>query len=178
MKMVSWLAGIDPRYVQAVTEAENCVEAINLARVPADHASLSSYLFAILMGTLTGEAQESLLGMIEINGFEAWRVLAASTTKKEHGGRLTTMQSLMSLRFGEAANWQRAWLQWEREMLQYRVATGTELPDDVKISIVRSEAPAELAAHLRVSASSYVGDYERMRYIIEEYWATIEMPST
>ena len=64
MKMVSWLAGIDPRYVQAVTEAENRVETISLARVPANHASLSSYLFAILMGTLTGEAQESLLGMM------------------------------------------------------------------------------------------------------------------
>ena len=57
MKMVSWLAGIDPRYVPALAEAENCADVIGIGRVPADHLNMSSYLFAILMGTLTGEAQ-------------------------------------------------------------------------------------------------------------------------
>ena len=130
------------------------------------------------MGTLTGEAQETLLGQLEMNGYEAWRVLAANARKKERGGRLSTMQSLMQPRFGDASTWKRAWLQWEREMVQHRVATGTMMPDDVKISIVRAAAPPELAAHLNVSAYSYVGNYFHMRGIIEEYWASIDVPST
>ena len=77
------MMGIDPRCVQALAEAETCADVIGLARVPADHTNLSSYLFAILMGTLTGEAQETLLGLLEMNGYEAWRVLAANAKKRE-----------------------------------------------------------------------------------------------
>ena len=181
MKMVSWLAGIDPKYVQALAEAEICADVIDMGRVPADHVNMLSYLFAILMGTLTGEAQEMLLGQVMMNGYEAWRVLAMNAEKTERGGRLTTMQSLMRPRFGDASTWKRAWLQWELEMVQYRAAPGTIVPDDVKISIVRVAAQAgapELATRLRVSAYSYVGDYARMRDIIEEYWVSTDVPST
>ena len=64
-------------------------------------------------------------------------------------------------------------MQWERELLQYRTATGTTLPDDVRISIVREASPPELAAHLRVVAGTYVGDYEKFRLIVGEYWAAV-----
>ncbi len=145
--MISWLQGIDARYARALEEAEACDTPIDAARIPQDYATMSSYLFSILIGVLKDEAAEGILSMTEMNGFEAWRALSVEARRREHGQRLTTSQTLTQPSFGDAATWRRGWLKWEQEVAQHRAATGVALPDDIRINIVREAAPAELAAH-------------------------------
>ena len=135
--------------------------------------ALDTFLYTQLLAWLEGEQLETLLRGPENCGFEAWRSLVRAQERLEPTRKVMQLEKLLHPQFGDRMTWRREWLSWEAECLRHAVLLGGVLTGDVKISIVRQRAPADLRQHLMLTAKDYGGDYEIFRQRIDEYWRAV-----
>ena len=171
LRAVGWLSAVDGKFRQLLGEAER--SEISLENVAAEIVGLDTFLFTQLLVWLEGEQLEMLLRGPENRGFEGWRTLVRAQERLEPTHKVAQLEKLLYPEFGDRASWRRKWLAWEAECLRHTVLLGGVLTGDVKISIVRQRAPADLRQHLMLTARDYGADYEAFRQKIDEYWRAL-----
>jgi len=117
-------------------------------------------LYAILLNYTEGVALELIMSAPESKGFHAWHLLSKDRSAAATRGKLTKVENFMAPSFGGELEFHERWLAWEREVASLAGAGAAVLSDEVRIGIVRSRAPSELARYLRVAAIDYGEDYQ------------------
>jgi hypothetical protein len=171
LRVSGWLSAVDVRFRRLLPEAEK--SDVTLQDVDENILSLDTFLYTQLLAWLEGEQLETLLRGPENCGFEAWRSLVRAQERLEPTRKVMQLEKLLHPQFGDRMTWRREWLSWEAECLRHAVLLGGVLTGDVKISIVRQRAPADLRQHLMLTAKDYGGDYEIFRQRIDEYWRAV-----
>ena len=157
LRVSGWLRAVDVRFPRLLPEAEK--SDVTLQDVEENILSLDTFLYTQLLAWLEGEQLETLLRGPENCGFEDWRSLVRAQERLEPTRKVMQLEKLLHPQFGDRMTWRREWLSWEAECLRHAVLLGGVLTGDVKISIVRQRAPADLRQYLMLTAKDYGGDY-------------------
>jgi hypothetical protein len=95
---------------------------------------------------------EIVASVQDMCGYEVWRRIAREAKSVEDGRSVAIVGALMCPQFGPPRTWRRAWLAWERELVECAVATVILLFAAVNVALVRDASPRDLRRHLQVSA--------------------------
>ena len=175
-KLENHLTLVDERYVALLLNAESQPVA-NLPTGTEESAviirTLSDTLYALLATLTTGRSLRLVQRVLNRNGFEVWRQLAAESAPKTAGPRFAMLQAVLQPGMSDnPAKFEETWKWWEHQMDISENLSSTKLDDDVKISVVLRECPQKLRDHLLVNSQQFESNYNKLRAIIQAYLNT------
>ena len=171
-KLENHLTLVDERYV-GLLDAESQPVA-NLPTGTEESAvtirTLSHTLCVLLATLTTGRSLRLVQRVLNRNGFDAWRLMAAENAPKNAGRRFAMLQVVLQPGMSDnSAKFEETWKSWEHQMDIYENLSSTKLDDDVKISVVLRECPQKLRDHLLVNSQQFESNYNKLRAIIQVY---------
>ena len=174
-KLGNYLTLVDERYV-GLLDAESQPVA-NLPTGTEESAvtirTLSHTLCALLATLTTGRSLRLVQRVLNRNGFEAWRQMAAENAPKTAGRRFAMLQAVLQPGMSNnPAKFEETWKSWEHQMDIYEDLSSMKLDDDVKISVVLRDCPQKLRDHLLVNSQQFESNYKKLRAIIQAYLNT------
>eukprot|EP00971_Amphidinium_carterae_P324865 6454847-Amphidinium_carterae.1 len=135
-----------------------------------DLATTSRQLYFLLTQLVGGIALTILRAVEEQHGFEAWRRLCQHFEPAVATRTVGVLQSLLNPTFrGDSLqHWHEDLLKWESE-LRYYERDAQALSDGVKVALVLARAPSSIADVLRVQASQFADDFQKLRGLLSAY---------
>ena len=153
---------LSPNMGRWMEMSERVAEPIRNEDLAADQQRASLQLHSILALLLKGSALDALMSVPAGQGFEAWRRLNADNEPRAIGHRRGLLLKLLQPTHLEGSFIQKC-QKWEREYLDCRALGGSELNEEVKMSVLQAVlCPRNLQEHLTFTAERY-NTWELMR---------------
>ena len=159
-------------YLEAA-EAET--DFISNGRMTEDPLAASTTLYALLVTKTDGKALSLVTLVPRRHGLEAWRVL-----KGEYEGRGgNRVAALLRGVLNPKARWEKMHAEgkdifdmltaWEKDVAQYRMASGSELQQEVQVATVLEHAPATYRDVLKIVPMGARQTYPALRAYLREW---------
>jgi hypothetical protein len=166
-KFVDWMSTADVRFVHLLTHAENSMEPI--PQQTTELQELQLMLYTVLASYLQEEDLQLLQAVPSQNGFEAWRQLVEDKEPRIAYRRLSMMGDLIRPYLADSVTFLANFLRWEASVREYEKVSGKTFDRELMLAIIATRCPEEMRRHLKLNASAYGADFEKLRQIVLAY---------
>ena len=172
MNLKAWLFFADPAYEELfkrVEENPKVVPEIEGAGVSAEVTTRGRQLYSILSGLLKHKPLRILKQVDKRNGFEVYRQLLQIYSPHTKSRAVSLLSAFMSLPAFVGSRTLLEQVQGlERLREEYRRASGTEISDDLSLSVLVKSLPKAIQQHIRLQMSD-TSTYDTVRAQVLAY---------
>jgi hypothetical protein len=157
----------DVRFVHLLTHAENSMEPIQ--QQTTELLELQVMLYTVLASYMQEEDLQLLQAVPSQNGVEAWRQLVEDKEPRIAYRRLSMMGDLIRPYLADSVTFLANFLRWEASVREYEKVSGKTFDRELMLAIIATRCPEEMRRHLKLNASAYGADFEKLRQIVLAY---------
>ena len=167
MKTESFILSVFPELEKPLAWAEEQEAAVSMAQIRAEFGPGGAQgeveglehkvaqVYAVLQNLLEGEPFSILRNILKGNGLEGWRKLARRYDSATGGRKTSLLRYILAperQKLSELSAYLEQWMELVRRYEDRRGTGGrSELPNDIKISLIESICPVELEKHLQLN---------------------------
>ena len=123
---------------------------LSMAEMAQEEQTRSERLYAMLSTQLRNRPQRLVRGVVDQNGYEAWRILVQDMQPATRQRGLALIQSLNKVKFEANRSITEQLPQFELMVKEYERTSNHVYPDDLKVASVVSALPAQMRMHVQM----------------------------
>jgi len=161
-KLMSWFSLVDTRYPDMLAACEQA----DVPTLQGEHRRLQVILYVLLASLTTGRLNHLVRNTENENGFLAWRAIVREMEPHTAQRRIAMLSTLLRPDLGDLAVFEREWMKWEMEVVQYEKLEGKQFDRQLVHALVLEQAPEDIRKQLQFFAPA---DYSQLRDMLKAY---------
>ncbi len=168
--LMAYFGALDPDIPERLEECAKMNHDVDMAMLQPYRQKESKQIYYVLSMLCKKKALKILRKVKRTqNGYEGWRRLWLRYRPESGGRELVLHESVLYPNFPtDTEEFEDALMEWENDIDEYEDASGEEISDKTRISIISRNAPEPLRGHLRLNTGTYK-TYEEVKTAILKF---------